>query len=156
LAIHAIKGQPTHRQPQKESAAPLARVLLIAAALVIAVLTLYPFDFSFTVERWADVLVWHGREKVFDLIVNLLLFCPFGAAGFFALRHPLRPLRAAIVTVLMGFGLSLTIETLQAFDRGRDSSVNDVILNAISTMLGLWIARAVEPVLARRRWGRGG
>jgi VanZ family protein len=115
----------------------------LAAALLIAILTLYPFEPSFTEKGGAHLLAWHRCQKFRDVISNLLLFCPFGLTGFFALRQFLFPIRASILVLSMGLSFSLAIEMLQAFDRGRDSSLNDVILNGLSTGLGLLMAHSL-------------
>lgn len=118
-------------------------IAFAGTALLIAVLTLYPFEPSFTRNRWAHVLEWHQYEKFRDFIANLLLFCPFGASGYFALRRVLSGTRASALVVVLGVGFSAVIEMLQAFDGRRDSSVNDVILNGISTGIGLLLARSL-------------
>lgn len=120
-----------------------ARSSLIATTLLIAGLTLYPFKFSFDAAQWAHLLVWYPHEGIRDVINNLLLFFPFGVTGFFAFLKRHRSVRASLVTLVMGTCLSMVIETVQAFDLGRDSSVNDIILNGCGTGLGALVAYAV-------------
>jgi VanZ family protein len=130
---------------------PWAGIGLAGATLLISILTLYPFDWSFTAEQYAFLLVWHPQEKTRDVISNLLLFLPVGFFGFFALRERLDPISAAVAAVLTGLSLSSAIETLQAFDRTRDSSLNDILHNGISTCLGVLVAYAFKAILATRR-----
>ena len=130
---------------------PWAGIGLAGAAVLISILTLHPFDWSFTAEQYAYLLVWHRQEKTRDVVSNLLLFLPVGLFGFFALRQRLGSIGAAVAAVLIGVSLSSAIETLQAFDRTRDSSLNDILHNAISTGLGVLGAYAFGPVLATRR-----
>jgi len=73
---------------------------------------------------------------VWDVLVNVAGFVPFGfvfCAYFASVR---RWKRAQLVTILMGFALSLTIETLQYYIPSRGSGLTDVITNTLGTALG--------------------
>jgi VanZ family protein len=130
---------------------PCAGIGLAGAVLLISILTLYPFDWSFAGEQYAYLLAWHPKEKTRDVISNLLLFLPVGFFGFFALRERLGLMAVAVATVSIGLSLSSVIEILQAFDRTRDSSLNDILHNGIGTGFGVLVAYAFKPVLAIRR-----
>jgi hypothetical protein len=71
-----------------------------------------------------------------DVAINIGGFVPF---GFFFCAY-LRLVRAAsrptLVTVILGFAVSLTIEILQAFLPTRDSGLTDVITNTVGTAAG--------------------
>jgi VanZ family protein len=140
------KASPRFRAYGLRYPIPLRRALprtgLVATALLIVVLTLSPFEFSFTEDGWNRLLGWNPHPKASDVISNLLLFSPFGFAGFYALGQARRVVTSVTAIVVSGLSLSTVIEMLQAFDKGRDSSIDDVVLNTCGTALGFLIACA--------------
>jgi VanZ family protein len=81
----------------------------------------------------------HRHISVFDFTSNLIGFIPF---GFLVCR--LGKLVTAIptakklffLTVMIGFAASLTIESIQVWLPGRDSSALDLVLNTAGTAIG--------------------
>lgn len=71
-----------------------------------------------------------------DIVSNLLLYMPLGFCLMFAWneRHGRWPALAR--TLLVGTALSLGVELTQIFVAFRDSSLTDLVLNAISTLFG--------------------
>ena len=87
-----------------------------------------------------------------DVVINIVGFIPFGF--FFALWFSLTPgiARPRLTALLLGFAISLAIETLQYFLPTRDSSMTDLLNNTIGTALGVALCR---PTLAQKlRAGR--
>lgn len=83
-----------------------------------------------------------GLRDVKDIAINLFGFLPFGALLLWW-RLDQRPgslLAAAAWAVLLGTLCSLVIELVQVVLPTRDSSVRDVLCNALGTALGLWPA----------------
>jgi len=81
--------------------------------------------------------LWADKK---DKILNVLLFLPL---GFLLARH-LRSRgfslpRAVLLTTALGFGLSLTVELLQAFLPSRESDLMDLISNTLGTLAGSFI-----------------
>lgn len=80
---------------------------------------------------------WKGWRSWEDLATNVGGFVPFGfvfATYFSSVKRIARP---ALVVVLMGFFLSLTIEVSQRFLPNRDSGISDLITNTTGTALGI-------------------
>ncbi|HNT76241.1 MAG TPA: VanZ family protein [Anaerolineae bacterium] len=83
----------------------------------------------------------HGVSVRFliDFLGNIAVFVPLGAAAAFAL--PPRPLKTRLTTATaIGAGLSAAIELAQHFVPGRDSSLNDWLLNTLGALIGAAIA----------------
>jgi VanZ like family len=76
-----------------------------------------------------------------DVTINVVGFIPFGFFLFSFLlatpsgRHP------AVATIVLGAGVSLTIEFLQWYLPTRDSSTIDVVTNVLGTALGVGLHR---------------
>ena len=99
--------------------------------------------------RWDG---WMTRSYWSDMAVNIAGFVPFGF--FFALCFLLTPsiARPRLTAILLGFAISLVIETLQYFLPTRDSSMTDLLNNTIGTALGVVLCPQVlvQRLKARR------
>jgi VanZ family protein len=99
--------------------------------LVLDEVLLQPFweEFHPTWSYWKDVLI------------NIVGFVPFGFLFCAYLSLARRIKRPALVTILLGFTVSLTIESLQSFLPTRDSGTTDLITNTLGTCFGGWLYR---------------
>ena len=88
-----------------------------------------------------------------DIAINVFGFAPFGFMLFAYLRLHRCNRRAMVLTVLAGFAITLTIETLQAFIPGRLSGILDIITNTFGTYLGALLFQwpATQDLAARFR-----
>jgi hypothetical protein len=104
---------------------------------------LYIPDHYLIVRQTLLEVPWHEFHPdwgyVQDILINIGGFIPLGfvfCAYFSSVRHLSRPLW---ITILLGFAVSLTIETLQAFMPTRDSGMTDVITNTLGTAIGAMV-----------------
>ena len=80
---------------------------------------------------------------VVPMIANVLLFAPWGFLTFIALYTVDRPtLQTYVLTILLGFSLSLGIEGWQYFLPSRVADINDVIWNTTGVVLGAFLGHA--------------
>ena len=79
---------------------------------------------------------WPRYYTGFDLATNAIAYLPFGFFGTAAMRRRLSPLSAWIVALMLGSGLSLSLELMQNFLPNRVPSNLDLICNAAGTLLG--------------------
>lgn len=90
-----------------------------------------------------------GERGLADVILNIALFLPFGAAAGLAARSWQRALVCAIL-------LSIGIEWQQQGIPGRHSSVGDLVFNTVGASLGILLTRTARhwvvppPALAAR------
>lgn len=116
---------------------PLA-VLGIALALAAILLATLHSAGTTLPQGWSFELT-SGRAALAELIQNLLLFIPLGAALVLA---GVRPLWA----IAIGAALSFSVEFAQLSIPGRDSSLGDIVANTLSTAVGAAL------VQTRDRW----
>ena len=125
---------------------PFGLALLALVIGLIAYGSLYPFDWRPLPDgqRWPMALLaglGHlrpgGRG---DLLANLLLYLPLGGSLALALRGRLGVAGIGLLALLLGGSVSLAIETLQLFDAGRDTRGSDLVLNTLSSGLGVGLA----------------
>jgi len=147
------------RRSAAATAAPAvqAEAVLLGAALTVLVLvgSLTPFQFQW---RGPVGLSWVAPTGE-DLVVNLLVYLPVGFTLFGGLSRWLHRRSWAVVAAAAGAaGLSLGLETLQAFSAARWASWVDVLLNTAGGLAGALMApgigRAAEGVAGavRRAW----
>ena len=78
-----------------------------------------------------------------DVAINIVGFIPFGLFFTVWLRNRNLPpsIPAAAIVILLGSGISLAIELLQAYLPARDSSLTDLACNIFGTILGIILSR---------------
>ena len=109
------------------------RAFLGLALLAILTATLWPLP-SREAGGWLGCIVC-GNRGAADVLLNVFLFVPFGAA--LALER-----RSISQCALFGALLSAVIEVAQLYIPGRDSSIGDVLSNgAAGTGLNVVLSR---------------
>ncbi len=80
---------------------------------------------------------------IVPMIANVLMFVPWGFLTFITFYTVDRPtLQTYVLTILLGFSLTLGIEAWQYFLPSRVADVNDVIWNTSGTILGALLGHA--------------
>jgi len=108
-------------------AGALHRSLLVASVAAILAATLSPIAGE-ELERWFGCVVC-GERGTADVLVNVLLFLPLGAA----LAAAGMPLRRAMLGCAL---LSAGVEFAQLYIPGRDPSLGDIVFNTVGSGLG--------------------
>ena len=106
---------------------------IVIGALIILFATLLPFNFATPRDlSWIYIINrFSQKTNPTDIVVNVILFLPFGwglAALLSKTRKPI--IVRIIVPVAIGFFLSLTVETAQIFLVSREPSIADLITNS--------------------------
>ena len=85
-----------------------------------------------------------------NVAVNVVGFIPLGFFFYVYFSRVRKAEHSAVLTIALGFAVSLTIEVLQAFLPTRDSGMTDLISNTFGTAVGMMAFRheAVQAVLA--------
>lgn len=80
---------------------------------------------------------------VMPVVANVLLFVPWGLLMFISLYSVERAtIQTYVLTILLGFTFTLTIEAWQYFLPSRVADVNDIIWNTVGTILGALLGHA--------------
>jgi VanZ family protein len=131
------------------------RLLLIVIAFIVYG-SLYPFHFDFDGTDASPLFIllhaWPARIDKFlwrDAGVNLLLYFPLGVTAFLAMARRVPRIVAALCAILLGLGLSASIEMLQVYDGSRTCSLMDVLCNFLGAIGGTAVALLFQPELTR-------
>lgn len=109
--------------------------------------------------RWKQIdltLSCHPGDKASlpDLVSNLLLFIPWGFLVYANMSHgPARAVPKVLVCLVLGSLLSLSVETCQLFTRNRTTSLVDVAMNSVGTLVGGGMATVFFPSCFQRLIG---
>ena len=134
--------------------------LFVATICLIIYGSLYPWHFharELTANpAWILAHAWptyFGANQIKDVIVNVLLYAPLGLFGFLSLsNNRLRPV-AGGATIAFAFALSCSMEMLQLFDAGRDTSALDVLSNTAGAGVGVACGLLFESYLRKIQTG---
>jgi hypothetical protein len=109
-----------------------------------------PIQRDVLIPPWKDLSYY--RLDYPDIVVNILGFMPFGFCFFLyrCLREPRQRMANALLVILSGATISLTIEMIQVWLPNRVSSMTDFLTNITGTLLGVLLA-----ILVRARVGKG-
>lgn len=133
-----VTGTPRTRLPL---------VLWIVSAVFIVYGTTIPFNFVHDRRLIADHiarLTWNPliaadtgqRVSIPDFVGNVLLFCPFGLFGVWALPRPRSAGARIALVAALGLALTVAVEALQLLTVDRTSSMSDLCANASGALAG--------------------
>lgn len=131
---------------------PITILLLLVVTVLIGLMTLWMSGKSYSkvdpipfedIRHLSHRIARHAISThilaviIVPIIANVLLFLPWGFLMFIALYTVNRPtLQTYVLTVLLGFTFTCTIEGWQYFLPDRVADVNDIIWNTTGTLLG--------------------
>lgn len=115
----------------KTTNARLFAALFGYITLIILLLTLNPFYFAFPMH-----VSFHWESSWGNLISNILLFLPIGFLYRLTTKR-----RGAL---LLGTGMSLTIEIIQIFIPARTPSIIDILANTFGAGLGAYLSELLS------------
>lgn len=83
---------------------------------------------------------------LFEMALNIVAFIP---VGYLAVRSFSSSRRNPVLSALvLGFFSSVSIEFYQLFCHDRVPSTSDVLMNVAGTAVGVWLAFAIDHILA--------
>ena len=125
---------------QQRLSIPRWNVIIICSALLIAFVTLFPFNFVWQegISSGNIFRYFHHPSNIADFIGNIVLFIPlsFSISGWFR-RRRLSQVAIIITVVCLSFSFSIAIEILQVFLPSRSPTYSDVLANTLGG-LGGW------------------
>jgi glycopeptide antibiotics resistance protein len=141
---------------------PVTIVLLLLATIGIVTVTMWLSGKSYSkvdpipfedLHNLGRVMTRHAVSThvlaviVVPIIANTLLFVPWGFLLFITLYTVERPtLQTYVLTILLGFTFTCTIEAWQYFMPTRVADVNDIIWNTAGTAIGAILGHLRERV----------
>ncbi|MDA0224636.1 MAG: VanZ family protein [Proteobacteria bacterium] len=134
-------------------ASPLARILFVAWVVLVAYASLFPLT------GWRDAGLspfaflqapWPRYVTAFDIVVNVAGYLPHGLLCVLAVYPALRGPAAVTIAAVSGLGMSLGLETAQAYLPARDASNLDVLWNALGALAGAAAGALLAPRLLER------
>ena len=103
-------------------------------------------DQTFLERPWTEFS--RSTEYFGAVVKNIVGFIPLGFCFYAYLSAAPYVKRPALVTVILGTLVSLTIEILQAYLPTRESGMTDLITNTFGTYIGVLLYKAVSPILS--------
>ncbi len=119
---------------------PVDRLLVIVSIIVVAIATLYPFNFSVPQNfSFGTILAsFDNISFINDQVNNVLLFMPLGLGLASILqRIRVKAFLQILLVIIAGASLSFSVEFLQSFLPSRSPTPADILNNTIGAVVGL-------------------
>jgi glycopeptide antibiotics resistance protein len=137
--VRSIFAQSTPMRPTAARWGTLSYRFRLLVWILLICLAVVPWTDLQNHSHWARVQ-WipfvTPPIKLADIIVNIVLYVPF---GYWFVRW--RGRRRAGLAVASAAALSLVTEWTQLYSHSRFPSLTDVTCNVIGTLLGVWFAQ---------------
>jgi glycopeptide antibiotics resistance protein len=98
-----------------------------------------------------EIFKWIIQVSLLDIVINLLLYIPVGFLLMRVFRKTYCMVRSMGIVIMLGLGISIWIEFVQYFLIDRHSSSFDVVLNTLSTVIGVALAFIFEKLVSDRK-----
>ncbi len=127
------------------SFAPFA--ILFGVIVLITYGSLFPFEFDGSdfanrlQESMTNLRLWTSKG---DVLGNVGLFVPFGAAGIWAFRRLTNVWMAAAITLISGIAFAAGLQVLQVLVPTRSPAIADILWNGFGVGIGLTIGIAAQ------------
>ena len=135
--------------------------LLLTIIVLIVYGSLFPFRFHTPVLPrgwWAEMTrSWPALNRYLfrDGVINVLLYIPLGVTACLTFMRRFGRIPAFLGALLLGIGISASVEIIQLFDYTRTSSVFDTLCNGTGTAVGaataLLYSRSIQRGFTRHR-----
>jgi len=140
-------GQKTGRY-MKNLKEKVILVTIFFSVLLVVFETLSPFDFTRDAgpPGWHLPIVGFGETGVSDILLNILLFMPFGFSLSIYLTHKRKvPGQSPLLWVfILSVVLSYAVETMQIFLPKRFPSLFDVSTNSLGGISGFFLLKLLQ------------
>jgi VanZ family protein len=127
----------------------LTRILAVVVLLILYG-SLYPWRFVVRPDSFSGAvqLLMYGNESLYlrDALVNVVFYMPVGASGYLSFRGFAPPTIAAMLAVVLGAALSISVEIAQAYQQTRWTSIYDVYANVLGSAIGAGVASVFSRV----------
>ena len=134
----------------------MSRIFLATICLIIYG-SLYPWHFHSRElpanPAWILLHAWPAPADpipIKDIALNVVLYAPLGLFGFLSLSRIRSGAVRIALPIAIGFALSFSMEILQLFDVGRDSTALDVLSNTAGAGIGALCGVLFEGSLRRQ------
>ena len=134
----------------------LKRNILWFLLAALAIAPLLPLSNYVGLPHW-DLIRWIpfqdfslSRNKLTDVLGNVLWFTTFGYLLRYQLNERFGPLRAIATIIVIASGISLSVEFFQVFCHNRIPSMTDVICNVFGAGIGGYVAEKQRATAATR------
>ena len=132
----------------------MKRILVVVVALIVYG-SLYPWQFhgrdasasaiSVLLHSWPDAF---DRFFFRDLVINVVIYIPFGAACYLSLAESRSRLFRWCVSLAAAAALSFCVEIAQQFDTSRVSSLFDALTNIAGAAIGVVLASSFPEAIS--------
>jgi len=114
---------------------------LVVYLLYLIILTMSPFKFSVSPDRYFELWESFYSVTIYDFISNVTLFIPFGFLLFLLMKNTgWKDYTKILICSILGTSVSFIVEIYQLY-LPRDSTLSDVVINTTGAFVGAIVAK---------------